>query len=534
MFFSKKSLIFFSLFFVGLMFLSSQSASAQTQTICTNAPVPQGWLITNADQVPGTCGLTSPGPNNHLPNVYEITRYDNKFRGAVLEICGVNQQTPANWIVKRTYINNFRCGAQIFPPYSYPVSSNVTVIENVSGPVQPGPNQPPIGYMDTVNLNTRKVSGWSLDPNSPSASIEVHFYIDGPVGTGTIVGSATANIPRPDVNTQTGHPGNHGYEFPIPSTYFDGANHTIYAYGIDTTGGTNPLLTNSPLTFNFPSYADRTPFDFNGDGRADQTVFRTGAWYSNLSPSNTFSGYTWGQSGDIPVPADFDGDGKTDIAILRPNGSARDWYILQSSDSQARIFQYGLAVDKPVPADYDGDTKADAAVFRPDNGYGYWYILNSSTNQSTTQLFGFATDKPVPADYDNDGKTDLAIYRPSDGTWHINRTNLGYTSVQFGISTDKPVPADYDGDNKTDIAVFRDGEWYILKSSGGVASYTFGQAGDTAAPADYDGDGKTDVAYIRSVNGTNVWNILQSSNGQTVSLTWGFSTDITVTGQYAQ
>lgn len=534
MFFRKKSLIFFSLFFFGLLFLSSQSASAQTQNICVNTPVPQGWIITNAFQYAGTCGFTTLPPNYYLPNVYEITRYDNKYRNAVLEICGTNQQIPADWDVIDRRINNFKCGAQIFPPTTYPVLNNVTIIKNVRGPVEPPPNYPPIGYLDPVIQSTRKFPGWALDSNSPNTSIRVHFYIDGPAGSGTFVGEIIANIPRPDVNSQTGLPGNHGFEFAIPSSYFDGNNHTLYAYGLDTAGGTNPLLTNAPRTFNFPPYPERTPFDFNGDGRADQTVFRNGVWYTNLSPNNTFSGYNWGLSGDVPVPADYDGDRITDIAIMRPNGSARDWYLLRSSDSTAVIFQYGLAVDKPVPADYDGDMKADAAVFRPDNGYGYWYILNSSTNQSLTQIFGFATDKPVPGDYDNDGKTDVAVYRPSDGTWHINRTSLGYSTFQFGVSTDQPVPADYDNDNKTDAAVFRNGEWYVLKSSGGVLSLTFGQSGDTPVPADYDGDGKTDFAFIRPVDGTNVWHILKSSNNQVVYLSWGFSTDITVTGQYAQ
>jgi hypothetical protein len=95
-------------------------------------------------------------------------------------------------------------------------------------------------------------------------------------------------------------------------------------------------------------------------------------------------------------------------------------------------------------------------------------------------------DLPVQGDYDGDGKADAAVFRPSDNVWYLNRSTLGFTSVQWGISTDKPVPADFDGDGKTDIAVFRDGAWYVLRSSNGAASIsTFGLAGDVPVPAGY-------------------------------------------------
>jgi hypothetical protein len=112
----------------------------------------------------------------------------------------------------------------------------------------PNPDPPqtssPIGYQDSVNANgSGNAAGWSLDPDNPSQSNTVHFYIDGPAGSGTFIGSIVANIPRPDVNQTTGYPGNHGYNFPIPNQYRDGRQHTLYAYGIDITGGNpNSLL----------------------------------------------------------------------------------------------------------------------------------------------------------------------------------------------------------------------------------------------------------------------------------------------------
>ncbi|HLM61128.1 MAG TPA: FG-GAP-like repeat-containing protein, partial [Pyrinomonadaceae bacterium] len=233
---------------------------------------------------------------------------------------------------------------------------------------------------------------------------------------------------------------------------------------------------------------DRTKFDFDGDGRADVSVFRpsTGIWYLQQSTAG-FTGVSFGLASDKIVPADFDGDGKTDVAVYRSG----TWYLNRTTAGFTGI-AFGAANDVPVPADFDGDGKADLAVFRPSNGG--WYIFNLATNQTSSAQFGISEDRPVAADYDGDGKTDIAVFRPSNGTWYMQRSQLGFTGVQFGDANDKAVPADYDGDGKTDIAVFRpsNGTWYMQRSQLGFTGVQFGDANDKAVPADYDGDGKTD------------------------------------------
>ncbi|MDH3529036.1 MAG: FG-GAP-like repeat-containing protein, partial [Acidobacteriota bacterium] len=118
--------------------------------------------------------------------------------------------------------------------------------------------------------------------------------------------------------------------------------------------------------------ARSAPFDFDGDGKTDRSLFNATDAPSEFdfrvtqSSNGTEVGTPWGSTGDAAVNADYDGDGRTDYAVFRP--SSNTWFILQSSDGMFRAFNFGLTGDLPAPADYDGDGKQDAAVYRPTEG----------------------------------------------------------------------------------------------------------------------------------------------------------------------
>jgi hypothetical protein len=275
------------------------------------------------------------------------------------------------------------------------------------------------------------------------------------------------------------------------------------------------------------------PFDFDGDGKTDVSIFRPGAsaeWWISRS-SSTVLAAQFGTTGDQPAAADYTGDGKTDMAFYRPSNST--WYVLRSEDFSFYGFQFGASTDVVAPADYDGDGKADAAVFRN----GTWFIVRSSDNGVTTANFGIAGDKPVPADFDGDGKADIGIFRPNGGTggeWWIQRSTAGLLAATFGSATDKTVVGDWTGDGKADCAFFRSSNntWYVLRSEDfSFFGFPFGNSTDVPAPGDYDGDGKTDAAVFRQPGAQ--WFVNKSSGGVT-SLSFGTAGDQPVPGSYVR
>ena len=270
----------------------------------------------------------------------------------------------------------------------------------------------------------------------------------------------------------------------------------------------------------------RRPFDFDGDGKTDISIFRpsAGEWWYSKSSNGGNAALQFGTSTDKLVPADFTGDGRTDIAFWRP--STGFWFILRSEDNSFFSFPFGTSGDVPIVGDFDGDGKADPGVFRPSNLT--WFISKSSGG-TIIVTFGANGDKPVPADYDGDGKTDIAIYRPSVGEWWINRSsNNSVFAFQFGTSTDKPVQGDYTGDGKADAAFWRPstGSWFILRSEdSSFYSVPFGASGDVPSPGDYDGDGKFDTAVFRPSNVT--WFINRTSAGILIT-NFGTTGDLSV------
>ncbi len=288
------------------------------------------------------------------------------------------------------------------------------------------------------------------------------------------------------------------------------------------------------------------PFDFDGDGKTDISMFRpaTTEWWIEKSSDGLVPIITFGLATDKLVPADYTGDGKTDIAIWRP--AEQNWWILRSENSIDFTVHFGSPGDVLVPADYDGDGKADIAIFRefpPGGGGPQWWIQKSLTGLQV-ESFGLPGDKPVPADYDGDGKVDIAVFRPMPGggglpEWWLKRSTAGDITLTplLGLATDKPVQGDYTRDGKADVAFWREttGEWFVYRSedsfsSSSYFSFPFGKMGDIPTPGDYDGDGQFDAAVYRPLG--NHWFLNRTATNVLWFHPFGLAGDYPVPNSY--
>jgi hypothetical protein len=448
-------------------------------------------------------------------------------------------------------------------PYPGPNAPNVPATLEVENFDKGGQN---IAYNDTFGS-----TGSGAYRTNPVESVDIFGYSNASNGFAVMEAAAgewleyTVNIPSPGLyNFKTRYATGYAQQYsqgqfkievcePAPN---DGIANCISSGNITvgSTGGWNTfqtvsrlfslpsagtrivrlsMVTNAPgdtgcncVVANFDSIAvskGRTLFDYDGDGKADVSVYRPteGKWYLSQSSAGE-TVISFGLNGDVITPGDYDGDGKTDVAVFRPSNLT--WYIRRSSDSGTTIQQFGAAGDIPSTADYDGDGKDDIAIYRPSNGQ--WWIQRSTLG-TIAFTFGNSTDKPVQGDYTGDGKADVAVWRPSTGEWFVLRSeDYSYYAFPFGTNGDIPAPGDYDGDGKSDAAIFRPSTstWYVLRSTAGTLIMGFGESGDKPVPADYDGDGMADIAVFRPSSFA-VWHLQRTTQGYT-SQQYGLSTDI--------
>lgn len=108
----------------------------------------------------------------------------------------------------------------------------------------------PVGALEVVDcLGAR---GWAQDPDQPTVAIDVHVYFNAQPGVaGASAIAVHADAQRDDLCMQLGTC-THGYSLELPLGVRDGADHDVWAYGIDLEGINNPAV-GGPIKVNCPA-----------------------------------------------------------------------------------------------------------------------------------------------------------------------------------------------------------------------------------------------------------------------------------------
>lgn len=94
---------------------------------------------------------------------------------------------------------------------------------------------PPEGYVDLAGCE--RIEGWAWDPKAPDQPIEVRIYDATDPDNRTLVATATAGLPRPDLPPVLGDNGRHGFSVPTPQSLRDGGRHTLSAEAVNSVEG---------------------------------------------------------------------------------------------------------------------------------------------------------------------------------------------------------------------------------------------------------------------------------------------------------
>ncbi len=134
------------------------------------------------------------------------------------------------------------------------ILANVTTYWYVAGYNISSSGNAPTGWLDSVtsdSVGRIHVSGWTLDADSPTTSLDVHVYIGGAAGDSNAEGHVIkANLERSDIAAAYPGAGSaHGFDAVINTS--KSGNQPVYVYGINVGAGSgNALLNNSGARVN--------------------------------------------------------------------------------------------------------------------------------------------------------------------------------------------------------------------------------------------------------------------------------------------
>ena len=351
-----------------------------------------------------------------------------------------------------------------------------------------------------------------------------------------------------DVGNAGGNSGRYPYSYGYKTTAAQGNFFTVMAYGdnnqtlyrvfsnplISTCGGLACGVANQadnarslnqtiPVAATFRSTVvpviDKTPRDFNGDGKSD--VFWRNSingqnliWSSGDRALTTLVETVSDQNWKAVASGDFSGDGKADIFwrhsvtgqnILWPNGSHLQLKVLLT------IPDLGWKV--AGAGDFNGDGKTDLFWHHSTNGQNLiWWAGESAATEARTTT-GIAWRVAGIGDFDGDGKDDIFWRNATTGENVIWRSASYANSITQTVIPNQAwqiaAVGDFNADGKAD-AFWKNsatGETILWPSGSYAGSASIAQVAPNwyvASSGDYNGDGRIDLFWYNTVTGASI------------------------------
>lgn len=325
----------------------------------------------------------------------------------------------------------------------------------------------PVGWFDQAQVTatgTLTVTGWALDPDTPTAASTVEVAVDGRVQ------AVPADADRPDVGAAYPAAGPlHGFS---TTATVDPGTHTVCVDALD------------------PTTALRTKLGC-------RTVTLTGSLFylTNTNSGQASTVLSYGNPTDQVLVANT-GAGGDRLVIRRGNQ-----YLVRNSLTSGAAdysFSYGNADDVVLVGDWNGDGKDTLAVRRGNT----FYIRNSLTTGMADAVitYGNPGDTVLVGDWSGKGIDTLAVRR---GNQYFLKnsisTGVADTIITYGDASDTVLAGSWNGKN-TGLAVRRGNTFYLkYQLSSGVADvvFSYGNPGDTVLVGDWNGDGVDSLGVRR-------------------------------------
>jgi hypothetical protein len=349
--------------------------------------------------------------------------------------------------------------------------------------------------------------------------------------------------------------------FGIYFTGLSGPNSSVHVHAPADSGSTGPIVFDFPIsgqtTASSTSLTAVSPTQLahlkNGLWYVDvhSAAFPNGEIRGNFRPSSPFVGWMDGVQPLTPSGVAATGVARIGVDAL---STPMEMFLMVSystlSGTPMGIHIHGPALPGatgPILRSIGGNPGVNANFYSfgsitpselAELRAGLWYFDVHSAAHPDGELRGQLKIADKTTEFDGDGRAEVGVFRPASGTWYLQNPATGaFSGLQFGLSNDDLTPADFDGDGRTDRAVWRSGTFYVWQSStNSLRVQPFGApTDDPRIVGDFDGDGKADFAVWReagTVGGASFLYVLQSTNGQLLTIQWGTQDDVALVGDH--